>query len=102
MMNQTHCVKERPHVLQEGKNYIQQYIERNTTFEIHKAIALQVFSASVTNGSGILEACNFASQCTQFSACTIRTWAVEVFRDYFGVVSNIDDVTDERLPLELL
>lgn len=50
---------------------------------------------------GMLEACEFASACTQFSACTIRTWAVDVFRDYFAVMSNIDDVTDDSLELEL-
>ena len=60
-----------------------------------------MFSASVSNGSGILDACKVASACTQFAASTIRTWAVDIFRDYFAVLSNIEDVTDERLSLEL-
>ena len=78
-----------------GTTCIHQYIERNTTFEIQKAIALQVFSASVSNGSGILGACKVASACTQFAASTIRTsWAVDIFRDYFAVLSNIEDVTE--------
>jgi hypothetical protein len=65
------------------------------------AIALQVFSASFAKGDGVLEACDLAAACTDFTAGVVRKWAVQVIRDYFGVLSSIDDVTDERLELEL-
>ena len=81
---------------------MQQYIERNTTFAIQKACALQIFAGSVLSGNGILEACDLAAVCTSFCARTIRRWATNVFRDYFSLLSNFDDVSDERLELELV
>ena len=94
-------VRDRPQVLQNGMQCIQQYIERNTTFEIQKASALSVFAGAVLSGHGILEACDLASVCTVFAARTIRRWAYEMFGDFFSVVSNIDDITDEVLEMEL-
>ena len=77
---------------------IQQYIERNTS---QKAIALQVFSGAVSSGIGILKACDLAATCSCFCARTIRRWAVDIFLDYFSLESNIDDITVERLEMEL-
>ena len=53
------------------------------------------------NGSEILMVCDLAAACTTFSASTIRRWASDVFGSYFLLVTNIDDVSDERLELEL-
>lgn len=78
---------------------IKDYIERNTTFIIQKACALRIFCGCVLSGMGIVKA---AASCTAFSARVIRKWAVEIFRDYFAIISNIDDVTDKSLELELL
>ncbi|ORU94723.1 MAG: hypothetical protein A6F71_09525 [Cycloclasticus sp. symbiont of Poecilosclerida sp. M] len=77
------------------------YIERNTTFTIQKAIALHIFAVSVSNGSGIMTACAQASSFTHFAVEVIRRWAVDVFRDYFGTLSCIEDVTDMSLETEL-
>ena len=52
-------------------------------------------------GSKILDACDIAAACTTFNSHTIRKWARDTFSGYFATVSNIDDVTDERLALEL-
>ena len=38
------CIDKRPKVLKEGFRCIQDYIERNTSFAIQKATALQIFA----------------------------------------------------------
>ncbi len=89
---------DRPEELEQGMKCIQ----RNTTFAIQKACALRIVAGSVLSGSAILEACDLAAVCTSFGSRTIRRWATDVFGDYFFLLSNIDDVTDERLELELV
>ena len=93
-------VRDRPQVFENGMKCIKQYIERNTTFEVQKASALSIFAGAVLSGHGILEACALASVCTVFAARTIRRWATEVFGDFFSVISNSDDITDEILEIE--
>ena len=94
-------LKYQPHVLQQGMQCIQRYTERNTTYVVQKANALQIFAGSVLGGSGIIEALDLAAACTSFAARTIRKWATDVFSDYFALLSCLDDVTDERLEMEL-
>ena len=93
-------VRDRPQVIENGMKCIKQYIERNTTFEVQKASALSIFAGAVLSGHGILEACALASVCTVFAARTICRWATEVFGDFFSVISNSDDITDEILEIE--
>ena len=88
-------------VVEEGLVCIQSYIERSTSFIIQKAFALQLFATSVVNGIEVLEACVLAAKCSTFSSWTIRRWAGDVFGGYFFSISNIDDVSDEKLELEL-
>ncbi len=80
---------------------LQSLVERNTTFAIQKAIVLQVFGAAVSSGMGILEACNLSSMATGFNSRVIHRWAKEVFVDFFGTISSLEDVTDEKLQDEL-
>ena len=92
----------RPEVLQLGQPKLHAYIERNCAFTVQKALALNIFSISVAEGGGILEACNLAAKFTGFSPQVIRRWAEAVFRDYFGATSSIDDIDDESLGAELM
>lgn len=94
-------IDKRPEVIREGFRCIQEYTERNTSFAIQKATALQIFAGSVLRGSKIMEACDIAAGCTTFNSHTIRKWAKDTFTGYFATVSSIDDVTDDRLELEL-
>lgn len=94
-------LKKRPQVLEQGMTRICTYIERNTPFVMQKAIALSIFAKFVSSGKGIVESCDLASFCTNFSSEVIRTWAVVCFRDFLGTVSCIDDVDDESLEVEL-
>ena len=94
-------VKHMPHVAQGGMDSIQGYIERNTMYSIQKACALRIFAGCVLSGHGVVEALDLAAACTPFSSRTIRRWASDLFTDYFLNLSNLDDVTDERLDKEL-
>ena len=94
-------IRSRPNVIQEGQGIIKAYIERNSTFTIQKAVALNIFSVSVLDGSRILEACNIASKYTGFSSQVIRRWAEFVLVDLFASTSNIDNIDDEELELQL-
>ena len=94
-------IDKRPEALKEGFRCIQEFIERNTNFAIQKATALQIFAGSMLKGSKILDACDIAAACTTFNSHTIQKWARDTFAGYFATVSNIDDVTDESLELEL-
>ena len=91
-------IKNRPSVLDCGGECINGFLERNTTFETQKAFALHVFATAVrVDGAGILAATAEAAKYTGFSSEVIRRWAVECFHDFFGHLSNIDDVTEEGI-----
>ena len=80
---------------------MQSYLERNTTFVMNKACALRIFAGAVLSGYGIMESCNLAAKCTLLSSRTIWQWANDVFGDFFSIVSNLDDISDEKLEMEL-
>ena len=61
-------LKDRPYIFTKGKDILDKYIERNTTFAIQKAIALKIFSVAVLDGDGIVAACKLAAKLTGFSA----------------------------------
>ena len=66
---------------------------------MQKAVALNIFAVSVSNGSDIMEACKTASSFTSFCVEVIRRWAVDIF-GFFDGISSIDDVTDEVLKVK--
>ena len=42
--------KNRPNIIIQGQSIIQAYMERNTTFQMQKAIALNIFSVALLEG----------------------------------------------------
>ena len=94
-------IDSRHNVIEQGVKRIQQYTERNTTFVMQKAFAIQLFGCLVLQGKGIIAASEYAATCSSFHARTIRKWARNVFVDYFSTAANLDDITDYRLELEL-
>lgn len=94
-------VRDRPEVVESGLYCLQQYIERNTIFEVQKAHAISAFAGAVLNGRKILEACDLEATGTLFAARTIRRWASDMFGDFFAHISNIDDITDEKVEMQL-
>ena len=88
-------LKDRAYVYIQGQEKIFRYIEQNTTLEIQKAVALNIFVLSLGDGDCILSACNVASRYTGFCVEVIRRWAESIFGEFFGVLSNIDNVDTE-------
>ncbi len=68
---------------------LQTHTESNMSFVTQKAVALQ--------GIGILEACKLAGLATGFSDQGIRKWAQKIYADFFGILSSLEDLTDERV-----
>ena len=93
--------KKRPEIWKESLQRLQQFTESNTTFSTQKAFALQVVAGMVLAEKGFTASCSLAAQCTGFSSETIRRWAVELFANYFGLVSNLEDISDDQLQEEL-
>ena len=96
-----YLVKKRSDVLEQGLKCMQNYTERNTTLAVQKSYSLQMFAGLVLNSVGILKACDLVAACTPFAARTVRKWAADMFVCYFSALSSVEDVTDERLELEL-
>ncbi len=96
-MTLRHIIKHSPHIITEGMHTLQTRTERNTSFVTQKAVALQMFGACIYTGMGILEACKLAGLATGFSDQSIRKWAQEIYADFFGILSSLEDLTDERL-----
>jgi hypothetical protein len=63
--------------------------------------ALNIFSISLLEGDSVLKACDTASRFTGFNSEVVRRWAAAVFLDFFATTSNIDDVDDASLEVEL-
>ncbi len=81
---------------------LQTRTERNTSFITQKVVALQMFDAYISTGMGILEACKLAGLATCFSDQGIRKWSQEIYADFFGILSSLEDLPDERLDDELV
>ena len=73
---------------------LQSYTERNTSFVVQKSVVIQVYGACISRGMGILEACKVAGTSMDFSE-------QEVYADFFGILTSVEDATDERLEREL-
>ena len=53
-------------------------------------------------GIGILEACRVAGTSMGFSEQVVRMWGPkEVYADFFGILTSVEDATNERLEREL-
>ena len=92
-------IKDRSYSVTSGQYILNKYIERNTTYTIQKAIALNIFSIAILEGDEILAACRVASKFTGFSAEVIHRWACTTYVEYFGKIVNIDDIDDEEISI---
>ena len=72
---------------------------KGSTYTTQKAIALNIFLVAVSEGHGILNACEMAGKCTSFTPPATSQWAQAVYRDFSAETANIsiDDITDDRL-----
>ena len=84
-----------------GMHTLQTHTVRNTTFVTQKAIALQMFGACISSGMGILESCKVAGIATGFNDQVVWKWAKAIYVDFFGILTSLEDVTEDRLDKEL-
>ena len=77
------------------------YTERNTTFVAQTAISLQMFGACISSVIGILESCKLAGITTGFNYQVVRSWAKEIYVDFFSILTSLENVMDDRLDKEL-
>ena len=81
-LNQLCKNKGRRYVLMKGQDLLGKYIDHNTTPNIQKATALNIFALSVLEGESVIASCNIASKYTGFSSQVIRRWASTVYCDF--------------------
>ena len=76
-----------PHFAMGKKSIDSSYIERNTSTEMVKAIAITVFSTAVSSrGMGIIEAAQKAADVTGASVKSIHRWAKMYFTCMIGIL----------------
>ena len=93
-------VKYSPYILKQGMQTLQSYTERNTSFVVQKSVVIQVYGACISSGMGILEACRVAGTSMGFLN-KFGGGPKEVYADFFGILTSVEDATDERLEREL-
>ena len=88
------------HIISDTSEHLQQYINRNATYEAQKAMAITVMTTAITKwGCSILEAANRAADCCGFSSKTVRKWASSYIISTCTL--SPDDITDEFITGQL-
>ena len=80
---------------------IQAPTERSTTFVTQKAIVAQVSGAYISTGMGILQSCKVVEIVSGLNNQVVRKWAKDIYADFFGVLTSLEGMTDDRLDKEL-
>ena len=84
-----HVCKDNAYAYNKGTECIEEYIDRNGSFEIIKAIAIEVMLTAKSKwDKGIVEASELASDVTGYSSETIRRWAY----NYFNSIATLTAV----------
>ena len=77
-----------------GKEYIGNFVSKNVSWEVQKALAIQIMSSAMTElGKGIVDAAKFAAATTGFSQEVVRRWAYAHFTaldQYPGSLNDLD------------
>ena len=88
------------HVIAEAADHIMAYSQRNTSFEIQKAMAITIMAMAITKwGCNITEAARRAADCSGFSAETVRLWASSFIISTSTIAP--DNITDEYITEQL-
>ena len=82
------------------------YIEKNSTFEFQKAVALKVMVTAMSEwgkggGKGIMESASMASDITGYTALVIRKWAFEYFSAISIFSGSLDNIDNEFIDIQL-
>ena len=85
-----------------GQELINNFVSKNVSFDIQKAIAIQLMTSAMTElGKGIIEAAKFAATVTGFSSEVVRRWAFVYFSNLVQHPGSTDDIDLEYLEAEL-
>ena len=85
-----------------GRECLDDYIEKNSTFEFQKAVALKVMVTAMSEwGKGIMESASMASDITGYSAWVIRKWAFEYFSAISIFSGSLDNIDNEFIDIQL-
>ena len=85
-----------------GQQCINNYVARNVSWEIQKALAIQMMTAAMTElDKGIVEASKFAAAVTGFSHQVVRRWAFAYFSNLSQYPGSLDNIDDHYIETEL-
>ena len=56
-----------------------------------------MFAECISYGMGILESFKVAGIATGFNDQVVWKWEKEIYVDFFGILTSLEDVTDDRL-----
>ena len=89
-------------VFNKGQEIIKEFVCRNVSWEIQKAMAIQIMAEAMTQlNKGILEAANFAAAATGFSQEVVRRWAFAYFCTLSQYPGSLEDIDSEYVEMEL-
>ena len=96
-----HIFKNNPTLFDKGRECVAGYIDRNITFEIKKAIAINVMTSAMANlNCGIVQAAELAAHISGYSSERAQKWAFSLFTS-MALHSCLEDIDDEIVHLEL-
>ena len=85
-----------------GQQLINNYVSKNVSFEIQKALSIQLMTTAMTElEKGIVEASKFAATVTGFSSEVVRRWTFAYFSNLAQYPGSIDDIDHEYMEMEL-
>lgn len=89
-------------VFNKGQEIIKDFVRRNVSWEIQKAIAIQIMAEAMTQlNKGILEAANFAASANGFSQEIVHRWAFAYFCTLSQYPGSLEDIDNEYVEMEL-
>ena len=89
-------------VFNKGQEKIKDFVSKNVSWEVQKAIAIQIMAEAMTElNMGIVEAAKFAASCTGFSQEVVRRWAFVYFYTLSQHPGSLEDVDIDYVGMEL-
>ena len=89
-------------VFNKGQEIIKDFVSKNVSWEVQKAIAIQIMAEAMTElNMGIVEAAKFAASCTGFSQEVVRRWAFVYFCTLSQHPGSLEDVDIDYVGMEL-
>ena len=89
-------------LLDKGQDYISNFVSKNVSWEVQKALAIQIMTSAMTElNKGIVDAAKFAAATTGFSQEVVRRWAYSYFTALAQYPGSLNDLDLEFIQTEL-